>query len=100
MYSFFTTSAEVKRKGAYVNNKSTWTLTWGSYMGYFKQASINDLIDRENFWKEYHFTTNYDADIQDGDILVINGKNYNVKAVANKKALQEIQYTICTLMYD
>lgn len=99
MYNLFTTSAEVKRQ-SYVNNKSTFALTGESYKGYFKPASLNDLIDKERVGKEFHYTTDYTADIQEGDILVIDKKKYNVKAVNKKRVLQHIEYTFCLLVND
>lgn len=99
MYSFFTTTATVKRQ-SYTWNKSSFALTGNSYLGYFKPASLNDLIDKERFWKEFHYTTKYTADIKEGDIIVIDSKEYNVKAVNKKKALQNIQYTSCLLVND
>ena len=62
-------------------------------MGYFKPASLNDLIDREAIGKEYHYTTEYTANIEEGDVLTIESQDYNVKAVNKKKALSEIKYT-------
>ena len=99
MYSFFTTSAQVERQ-SYTANKSSFGLTGDTYKGYFKPASLNDLIDKERFWKEFHYTTDYTADIQEWDILIIDSKKYNVKAVNKKKALQEIKYTYCLLVND
>lgn len=99
MYSFFTTTAEVKRQ-SYVNNKSTFVLTGNSYKGYFKPASLNDLIDKDRIVKEFHYTTDYTANIQEWDILVIDSIEYNVKAVNKKKALQRIEYTFCLLVND
>lgn len=99
MYSFFTTTAEVKRQ-SYISNKSAFALTGKSYKWYFKPASLNDLVDKERFGKEFHFTTDYTADIQEGDTLVIDSVEYSVKAVNKKKALQHIQYTFCLLVND
>lgn len=99
MYSFFTTSAQVKRQ-SYVANKSTFSLTGNTYKWYFKPASLNDLIDKDRFWKEFHYSTDYTADIQEWDILIIDSKEYNVKAVNKKNALQNIQYTFCLLVND
>ena len=99
MYSFFTTLAEVKRE-IYVWNKSTISLIWKEYEWYFKVASIRDLIDREKFWKEYHYTTEYEADIQEWDLLLINWENYNVKRVSKKKALNEIEFLFCLLIKE
>ena len=99
MYSFFTTSAQVKRQ-SYVANKSTFALTGNTYKWYFKPASLNDLIDKERFGKEFHYTTEFTAYIKDGYILIIDSIEYNVKAVNHKKALQEVKYTFCLLVND
>jgi len=62
--------------------KSTYSATGKSYQGHLKAITIKEGVDISNFWKEFLFHTQYDADIKESDILAIGGVEYSVKGVS------------------
>lgn len=55
---------------------------WPCYFGKLKALTIKDGVDINNFWKEFLFHTDYDADIRESDKLIIDGVDYRVKWVS------------------
>lgn len=68
MFRLFTELATVSRI-IYNNNKSSFTLTWNSYKWHIKPLKPTDSLYQGAFWKDFSFTTNINADIQEGDEL-------------------------------
>ena len=60
--------------------KKSWYISiWKQYRWHLKALTIKDWIDISNFWKEFRFNTEVDADIKESDKLIINWESYNVK---------------------
>jgi len=59
--------------------KSWYNATWKSYVWHLKALSIKNVTELSNFWKEFTFHTEYDADILESDKLVIDWVDYDVK---------------------
>jgi len=78
MFKFFKDNAIVNRL-IYVNNKSTLSVTWNSYLGYLKPLKPDDSLYQWSFWKDFSFSTSQNADIIESDVLLINWINYDVK---------------------
>ncbi len=73
-------TAEVQRF-VYENGKSTGKETVGSYRGYMTIVDARKLVDTKLYGKAYEFNTEYGADIQKSDDLVIDGQSYSVQIV-------------------
>lgn len=62
--------------------KSWYTATGKSYTGHLKALTVKDWIELSNFWKEFQFNTEYNADIKESDKLTIDSITYDVKWVS------------------
>lgn len=60
-------------------NKSSYDYTWNKYKWSLKSINLEDWIDIKNFWKNFQFNTEYNADIKENDILEIDWQEYDVK---------------------
>lgn len=81
MFRFFKDIAIVSRL-TYVNNKSTFSATWNTYKWYLKPLKPDDSLYQWAFWKDFSFTTDPNADIQESDLLIIDWTDYSVKWIA------------------
>lgn len=92
MFSFDNVTASVKRN-TYASGKSSLVATGSSYVGYLKQSNPRyEDIPQELIGKSFHFTTIYWADIQESDVLTINGTDYVVRAIA-KPTVVKLKFT-------
>ena len=85
MFRKYQTTASIYRKqettdGKY--KKFAFIDTWRTALWHLKAQSIERSIDNGGFGKVYKFTTDK-TDINEGDRLIIDGVNYDVKWVSD-----------------
>jgi hypothetical protein len=59
--------------------KSWYASTWKSYQWHLKALTIKQVVDINNFGKEFEFHTEFWADILESDKLTIDTITYDVK---------------------
>ena len=98
MFKWDNCIAEVKRFD-YVDGK-TWNLyvSW-SYKWYLTITEASKLLNPDMYWKSYNFSTEYWADIQRSDTIIIDEKQYSVQSVIHKKAIS-LSFTRAILIID
>jgi len=94
--SYFTDEAEIFRE-VITWQKSQYESTWNKALGYLKNKKNIETQAMENvLWKYYQFTTSEFTDIRQGDVLLIDGHNYNVKDTWLKLGII-VRYLFCIL---
>lgn len=75
--------AEIKRF-VYVDWKATIRTTIWNYEAYITALSEESSLmsDIGKFWKLYKLSLTQQADIQESDLIVVNGKEYTAKGVS------------------
>lgn len=66
----------------WIYKKSWYTSTWKSYYWHLKALTLKQWVDINNFWKEYQFHTDSNADILESDKLTIEWITYEVKGLS------------------
>lgn len=92
-------TATIYRRTRIWNKQNSYNEIW-SMKWFFKPVDAsNQNVWIELYGKIFHFTTSWNADIQQGDKVVINSVNYSVSWVAYKRWLR-VMYTRAILQKE
>lgn len=91
-------TAQIKRF-VYVDGKATEKSVVWSYEWYLTVVEATKLINPDMYGRAFNFNTEYWADIEQSDTVVIDSKQYSVQTVIKKK-WASLSFTRAVLIID